>query len=139
MNPEQQYRDATIHTGDYLKTIAHSSALLDLSSLSLPEVDQLVDIIARVAPAGNVPGVVLNGLLRLPRRWPPLKDVRRDVRLLFQGVEQSLRDKAVYGTFFAGPAAVLWAYQNLLKLAGKDGSSATTKATSARFAPGRRV
>jgi hypothetical protein len=129
MNPEQQYRDATIHTGDYLKTIAHSSALLDLSSLSLPEVDQLVDIIARVAPAGNVPGVVLNGLLRLPRRWPPLKDVRRDVRLLFQGVEQSLRDKAVYGTFFAGPAAVLWAYQNLLKLAGKDADAAFPEGT----------
>ena len=29
-------------------------------------------------------------------------------------------DKAVYGAFFAGPAAVIWGYQNLLKLAGKD-------------------
>jgi hypothetical protein len=33
---------------------------------------------------------------------------------------RDLLDKMVYGTMFAGPAAVLFAYQKLLQLAGKD-------------------
>jgi hypothetical protein len=33
-------------------------------------------------------------------------------------------DKAVYSTFFAGPAAILYGYQQLLRLAGKDTHSA---------------
>jgi hypothetical protein len=44
--------------------------------------------------------------------------IKRDVNLLFRGVEQVL-DRAAYGALFAGPAAVIWGYQNLLKLAGK--------------------
>lgn len=108
---------ATIHT---LRKIAYTQKVHELSSLSLPEIDKLVAAIAKYTPAGNVPGVILNGLLRLPSRKPPAATVRRDIHLLFKGVEQALLDKAVYGTFFAGPAAVLWAYQNLLKLAGKE-------------------
>ncbi|WP_420642624.1 hypothetical protein [Candidatus Leptofilum sp.] len=108
---------ATLHT---LKKIAHTRKVHELSSLSLPEIDKLVAAIAKYAPAGNVPSVILNGLLRLPHRKPPASTVRRDIHLLFKGVDQALLDKAVYGTFFAGPAAVLWAYQNLLKLAGKE-------------------
>jgi hypothetical protein len=112
--------DATQRTLHTLQTITRSRNLHELSSLSLPEIDKLVAAIAKYAPAGNVPAVILNGLLRLPNRKPPAKTVRRDINLLFKGVEQALLDKAVYGTFFAGPAAVLWAYQNLLKLAGKE-------------------
>ncbi len=108
---------ATLHT---LRNIAHTRKVHELSSLSLPEIDKLVAAIAKNTPAGNVPGVILNGLLRLPSRIPPAATVRRDIHLLFKGVEQALIDKAVFGTFFAGPAAVLWAYQNLLKLAGKE-------------------
>ena len=108
---------ATLHT---LRKITHTREVHELSSLSLPEIDKLVAAIAKYTPAGNVPGVILNGLLRLPNRKPSAATVRRDIHLLFKGVEQTLLDKAVYGTFFAGPAAVLWAYQNLLKLAGKE-------------------
>lgn len=108
---------ATLHT---LRNIAYTRKVHELSSLSLPEIDKLVAAIAKNTPAGNVPGVILNGLLRLPSRIPPAATVRRDIHLLFKGVEQALIDKAVFGTFFAGPAAVLWAYQNLLKLAGKE-------------------
>jgi hypothetical protein len=93
--------------------------LTQVSRLSLPEVDAVVDAVARVIPAGNVPGVILSGLARLSGRKPPLKTIKRDINLLFRGVEQTL-DKAVYGAFFAGPAAVIWGYQNLLKLAGKS-------------------
>lgn len=120
MNDNKRAIDATQATIHTLRKIAHTKKVHELSSLSLPEIDKLVAAIARYAPAGNVPSVILNGLLRLPSRKPPANTVKRDIHLLFKGIDQALLDKAVYGTFFAGPAAVLWAYQNLLKLAGKE-------------------
>lgn len=120
MDDRKRGIDATQTTLHTLRKIAHSRKVHEVSSLSLPEIDKLVAAIASRTPAGNVPAVILNGLLRLPNRKPPAATVRRDLHLLFKGVEQALLDKAVYGTFFAGPAAVLWAYQNLLKLAGKE-------------------
>ena len=113
------YKEASVKTADNLRSIAQSSMVQGLSQLSLPEIEGMVDAVARVAPAGNVPGVILNGLARLSGRRPPANVVKRDVNLLFKGVESAL-DKAVYGAFFAGPAAVIWGYQNLLQLAGKD-------------------
>ncbi|MBX3057468.1 MAG: hypothetical protein KF770_13450 [Anaerolineae bacterium] len=117
------YAQASIKTADNLRSIAHSTAVRDLSQLSLPEIDTAVDAIARLAPAGNVPGVILNGLARLPGRRPPAANVQRDVNLLFKGVEAAL-DKAAYGAFYAGPAAVMRGYQQLLKLAGKEPETA---------------
>ncbi len=119
MDVPRQYTEASIKTADNLRTIARSMAARELSRLSLPEIDAVVDLVARVIPAGNVPGVILSGLARLSGRKPPLKTVKADINLLFKGVEQVL-DRAIYATFFAGPAAVIWGYQNLLKLAGKD-------------------
>ncbi len=113
------YQEASLKTADNLLTIAQSGMVQNVSHLSLPEIEGLVDAVARVAPAGNVPGVIVNGLARLSGRRPPPNVVKRDVNLLFKGVESAL-DKAVYGAFFAGPAAVIWGYQNLLQLAGKD-------------------
>jgi hypothetical protein len=95
----------------------------------LPEIDGLVARIARIAPAGNVPGVILNGLANLPKRGLTEENVRRDIGLLFRGVEQALKDRAVYSTFFAGPAAVIFAYQSLLKLAGKNPEAAFPEGT----------
>jgi hypothetical protein len=119
MNADGNYVEASIKTADNLRTIARSVMVSDLSRLSLPEIDAVVDVVARIVPAGNVPGVILNGLARLAGRKPPPQIIARDVNLLFKGVEQTL-DKAVYAAFFAGPAAIIWGYQNLLKLAGKD-------------------
>lgn len=119
IQPLTLFNQASLKTRDALKTIAHSRLLRDLSSLSLPEIDATVDLVSQVVPAGNVPGVILNGLARLQGRKPPAKVVKRDINLLFQGVDRAL-DTAVYGAFFAGPAAVIWGYQNLLRLAGKD-------------------
>jgi hypothetical protein len=119
MNPQEQLAQVSIKTRENLKTIARESAIRDLSHLSLPEIDGVADVVAQLVPAGNVPGVILSGLARLPGRRPPLHNIQRDIHLLFKGVEQTL-DKVVYGAFFAGPAAVIWGYQNLLKLAGKD-------------------
>jgi hypothetical protein len=120
---DQQYQQATIYTGNDLRTIAHSKTVREISKLSLPEIDGLVERIARVAPAGNVPGVILNGLASLKQKQPSEENVRRDIGLLFRGVEQTLKDHAVYTTFFAGPAAIIYAYQSLLKLAGKNPDS----------------
>ncbi len=119
VDAKKDYNEASIKTANNLKTIARSMVANNLSQLSLPEVEAVADQVARIVPAGNVPGMVLNGLARLPGRKPPPKIVKRDINLLFKGVSQTL-DKAVYGAFFAGPAAIIWGYQNLLKLAGKD-------------------
>lgn len=117
MNIQQKYSEASIKTASNLRSVAYTVS--NLSQLSLPEIDAVTDIIARLVPAGNVPGVILNGLARLPNRRLPENIIKRDINLLFKGVEAAL-DRAVYGAFFAGPAAVIWGYQNLLKLAGKD-------------------
>lgn len=116
---------ASLKTADNLHTIAQRSqlSLPEVERLTLPELATVVEQVARLTPAGNVPGMILSGLARLPERRPPAKMVRRDLNLLFKGVEQTL-DKAVFTTFFAGPAAVIGAYQHLLKLAGKDAAEA---------------
>ncbi len=114
---ENHYTQASIKTADNLKSIAESASAL--SHLSLPQVDAVVQQVARMIPAGNVPGMILSGLVRLSQdRKLSSKTVRRDINLLFKGVGQTL-DKAVYSTFFAGPAAVIWGYQHLLQLSGK--------------------
>ncbi|MCC7118041.1 MAG: hypothetical protein IT310_05905 [Anaerolineales bacterium] len=117
------YQQASQLTADDLRTVAKKISAQQLSRLSLPELDAVVDLISKVVPAGNVPGMVLSGLARLPGRRIPAQKMEQDVNALFSGVEQIL-DKAVYRTFFAGPAAIISGYQNLLKLAGKDPNSA---------------
>ncbi len=116
---DTQFRKITFKTANNLQTIAKSQLIRDLSRLSLPEIEAVSTLVAQVIPAGNIPGAILSGLARLPGLRPPVKTIKRDVDMLFRGVEQML-DKAVYTTFFAGPAAIIWGYQNLLKLAGKD-------------------
>jgi len=119
MDAEERYTHLSSNTISDLNKIAQSEQLRQLSQLSLPEIEKVVSLIGKLVPAGNVPGMILNGLARLSaRRESPIKNVRRDIDALFRGAEQQL-DKAVYAAFFAGPAAVIWAYQNMLKLAGK--------------------
>ncbi len=123
MDKKPSYQQATQATAKDLKTVARKISVQQLSRLSLPEVDAVVELISKVMPAGNVPGMILSGLARLPGRRIPAQKMQQDVNALFSGVEQIL-DSAMYGAFFAGPAAVIWGYQNLLKLAGKDPESA---------------
>ncbi|MEW5956729.1 MAG: hypothetical protein AB1801_03325 [Chloroflexota bacterium] len=116
---------ASIKTADDLRTVVQLSQLsvLEVSRLTLPELEAVIDQVARLVPAGNIPGLILSGLNRLPGHHVPAQAVRRDLSLLFTGVEQTL-DKAIFATFFAGPAAVIGAYQGLLKLAGKEPDAA---------------
>jgi hypothetical protein len=118
-DPRARYTQASIKTAADLKAIAQSDAVRRVTKLSLPEIDAAVDLVSRIIPAGNVPGMILSGLARISGHRPAQKTVQRDVDLLFKGVEKAL-DKAVYSAIFAGPAAIIWGYQNLLKLAGKD-------------------
>ena len=98
MDLKERYTQASLMTAENIRTIAHSNILRKLSHLSLPKIDAIVDLIARVIPAGNVPGVILNGLARLSGRKFPAETVKRDVDLLFKGAEKAL-DKVVYGAF----------------------------------------
>lgn len=115
-------------TAASLRSVVKAISVQQLTRLTLPEIEAVVQLVSRIIPAGNVPGMILSGLARLPGRRIPVQKLQQDVTALFSGVEQIL-DQAVYGAFFAGPAAVLWGYQNLLKLAGKDPESAFPEGT----------
>jgi hypothetical protein len=115
-------------TAASLRTVMKTISVQQLTRLTLPEIEAVVQLVSKIVPAGNVPGMILSGLARLPGRRIPVQKLKQDVTALFSGVEQVF-DGAVYGAFFAGPAAVLWGYQNLLKLAGKDPESAFPEGT----------
>ncbi|NUM48244.1 MAG: hypothetical protein HUU38_26355 [Anaerolineales bacterium] len=82
------------------------------------EIDEVVKKVSQVLPAGNVPELILSGLLRLGERRLQKETVRTDLAQLMRGVENTL-DKAAYLGYFGGPAAAIWVYQYLLTRAGK--------------------
>lgn len=126
-NQRRIYNDASQLTSHDLKTIANNE-LGDVTPMSLPEIDKVVNLIGNLLPAGNIPGIILRGLNAITGRTPNADNVRRDINALFHGVERTL-DTVVYATFFAGPAAVIWGYQNLLRLAGKNPEDAFPEGT----------
>lgn len=83
------------------------------------EMAQVVSQVSQVLPAGNVPDVILSGLLRMGERKLQHENVSSDLASLLRGVEKTM-DKAAYLGYFAGPAAAIWAYQQLLRAAGKE-------------------
>jgi len=116
---DTSYQEATVKTAADLKTVATTLKLHELSQLSLPEIERLTDEIARVVPAGNIPAMILSGLVNMDKRRIDSADSTKHVELLFRGIRQTL-DKAIYTAFFATPATVIYGYQQLLRLAGKD-------------------
>jgi len=102
-----------------LKGIAHSDDIRVLSDLTLPEIDAVVDLVGNMVPAGNVPGMILNVLGQVARRHKKIDSAERDVNILMSSVERNL-GKAMSAAMFAGPAAAIWGYQNLLRLVGKS-------------------
>jgi hypothetical protein len=103
------------------------ASILSLSQLTLPEIRLIQKEVARVLPAGNLPAMLLSGLLKLKGRHLTADRVRRDLATLFKGLE--LLPQSLYGFFVAGPSAVLYGYQKLLELAGKDLESAFPQGT----------
>lgn len=128
MPPANSYAEETQNTARNLRTIAASPLISRLSHLTLPEIEALTDQIARVVPAGNVPGLILSGLLRLEGRQVAIDERRRHIEMLLRGVRELL-DKATYSTLFGGPAAVMLGYQKLLQLAGQNVASAFPEGT----------
>jgi hypothetical protein len=114
---------ATIETATDLKSIAQSPPVRDLSRLSLPEIEAVVDATSQIIPAGNIPGMILSGLTRLSGQRLPQQTVQKHITALFSGLE-FLFDQMTSSAILVAPAAVIWGYQNLLKLAGKDPDSA---------------
>ncbi len=96
--------------------------LQQLTRLTLPEIRALQEDVAQVLPAGNLPALVLGSLIQLKDRKVSPQRVQQDIGTLFHGIK--LLPEKLYGAFVAGPAAVLYAYQTLLRLAGKDVDSA---------------
>jgi hypothetical protein len=117
------YDRATKETAENLQKVARELASRRLTQLSLPELDEVVGLVSKIVPAGNVPGMILSGLTRISGNQVQPQKARQDINILFK--EASLFfERAKYGAVFAGPATVIWAYQNILKLAGKDPESA---------------
>ena len=123
MEPSSNYQQASTKTANDLRTIAQSQPIQELSKLSLPEINAVVDLTAQIIPAGNVPGMILSGLVRIPGQRVNVQNIQQHINILFKGIEQVL-DHVTFTALFAGPAAVIWGYQNLLKLAGKNPESA---------------
>ncbi|MEM9954565.1 MAG: choline/carnitine O-acyltransferase [Chloroflexota bacterium] len=123
-----EIHDATVATADDLMTILSSISQEHehISELSLPEIEAVVDIVSRVIPAGNVPGLIASGLARLGRNNQA--DAKRDVNMLLRGMQQML-DRAVFRFFFAGPAQVIWGYQKLLATLGHEPDAAFPEGT----------
>ncbi|MCS6994111.1 MAG: hypothetical protein N2117_09935 [Anaerolineales bacterium] len=114
---------ATIETATDLKSIAQSPSVRDLSRLSLPEIEAVVEVTSQIIPAGNIPGMILNGLTRLSGQRLPQQTVQKHITALFSALD-FLFAQVTSGAVLVAPAAVIWGYQNLLKLAGKDPESA---------------
>jgi len=123
MKSSTSYQQATQETIENLQTVAQSLALQRLTKLTLPEIDKVVNLVGKVIPAGNVPGMILSGLTSISGNHVQPQKARQDINILFKEVSL-FYEQAKYGTFFAGPAAIIWGYQNLLRLAGKDAESA---------------
>ena len=121
-NPRSQYDRATKETAERLGDTARSIAKR-LTKLSLPQVDAVVDLVSKVIPAGNVPGMILSRLSNISGKNIQPQKARQDINILFKEATLAA-ERAKYGALFIGPAAIIWGYQNLLKLAGKDPESA---------------
>jgi len=117
------YRRATQETVENLQQVAKSLDLRKLTKLTLPEIEAVMDLVAKVIPAGNVPGMILSGLTRISGSKVQPQKARQDINILF-GEVSNLYEQAKYTAVFGGPAAIIWGYQNLLRLAGKDAESA---------------
>ncbi|MFP4343550.1 MAG: hypothetical protein ACLFU8_02545 [Anaerolineales bacterium] len=105
----------------------NTETISQLSHLTLPEIEEIQEEIAQVLPAGNLPAFILSGLVKLKERRVRSEKVREDVHALMQGM--NLLPQGLYSLFVAGPAAVLYGYQKILRLAGKEPENAFPQGT----------
>ena len=121
LNAEREQLEALTHAQQTtLAALAEvdEQSLLELTELTLPEIRTIQKEIANVLPVGNLPAMILHGLMQLKGRKVVAERVRQDITVLLRGID--LLPQGLFGVFFAGPAVVLYAYQKLLRLSGKD-------------------
>src|SRR5512145_2544979 len=119
-NHDQVARERQVQqTRQALDTIDDTS-LVDLTHLGIDAVHALKQEVAEIFPASNLPAFLLQGLIQIEGRVLKQERVADDLRVLFRSSKQI----GLYGTFLAAPAMVLYGYQRLLTLAGKDIESA---------------
>ncbi len=100
--------------------IVDDTTLVSLTRLDIENIRALKQDVAEIFPASNLPAFLLQGLIQLEDRTLKPDRVAADLRVLFRGTKQI----GLYGAFLAAPAMVLYGYQKLLALAGKDLESA---------------
>lgn len=118
--PDPQHKASVQQTLQALDGTAADTSLASLSGLGIPQVRDLKREIAEIFPASNLPAFLLQGLLQLKGRTLDRDRVAGDLRVLFRETGQI----GVYSTFLAAPALIIFGYQRLLTLAGKDMQSA---------------
>ena len=59
MDVPADYRSLSVKTADNLRAIAQSQPIRDVSRLSLPQIDAVVELVAQIIPAGNVPAIAI--------------------------------------------------------------------------------
>lgn len=105
-------------TAAYLKKIATDPQVRNISRLTLPQIEEVISEIVAMLPGDDLPTFILRGLTSLPDAHVSPQQVEKDTALLVLAWNR-LKSVALFGTFFAGPAAVILVYQKLLQLAGK--------------------
>ena len=101
--------------------------ILSLTRLTLPEIREIRREVAQIMPAGNLPALILSGLIQMGHRKITATQVKKDVTALLRGMD--FLPQGLYGVFVAGPSAVLYGYQQLLRLAGRDVKDAFPQGT----------
>ena len=123
MSKQSSYERATKETAESLQKVTRDLAQKKLTKLTLPELDSVVKIVSEIVPAGNVPGLLLSGLSRIKGNRVQPEKARQDINILFREAQLFI-EQAKYGAMFATPAGVIWAYQLMLRMLGKDAESA---------------
>ncbi|NJN17565.1 MAG: hypothetical protein HC822_15475 [Oscillochloris sp.] len=116
----QPLADNVRETLQSLDSAVTDTSLASISGLGIPQIRVLKREIAEIFPASNLPAFLLQGLLQLNDRALDRERVSGDLRVLFR----ETRRIGLYGTFLAAPALIIFGYQQLLTLAGKDVDSA---------------
>jgi hypothetical protein len=89
------------------------------SHLSVPERDELIELISQILPAGNVVSFVFASIINIKGRNVPPTEAKTHINSIFKGLSL-IRNNKFYEMMFLGPATVLAAYQMLLKLTGRN-------------------
>src|SRR6185436_5456477 len=86
MNSSGRYQQATQATTEDVENVAKSLAARRLTKLTLPEIEAVADLVGKVIPAGNVPGMILSGLTNISGNHVQPQKARQDINILFREV-----------------------------------------------------